>query len=194
MSKSNNTSWTPRVGTMVCPQTLSQWLSQASDQGTLVLLVGPPASGKSRLATKLAEAGMQLVGLDRIRQRHYGDEDILGNDTEVLSHFYQELQKLFSQKQPVVVDNTNVFAEHRLAIIELAQRAGYKGVYIVLLEVPLRVCLKNNRRRARKVTPEFIKQRHGELQRQRPTPEEGALIILRRAPIPGYFRITCARF
>lgn len=192
MSHPCNYHWTPRVGTTVCLQALCEWLSRPPMQGRLVLLVGAPASGKSTIANGLEEAGLKLVGLDRIREHHYGDEGILGDDQEVLDIFYRDLSERFRQKQPVVVDNTNVFTEHRQAIVDLARRAGYKDICLMLLEVPLRVCLKNNRRRIRRATPDFIKERHAQLQRQRPSPIEGSLIVLRRASTPGHFRITSA--
>jgi predicted kinase len=87
-------------------------LASSDVQHEILLIVAPPASGKSTLARAFA----QKYGYTRINQ------DELGNFKKCLAAGKDAI----TQKKSLVVDNTNLNKETRFAWIELAKDSNYK--------------------------------------------------------------------
>ena len=87
---------------------------------TLILLVGRPASGKSKIAEKYAAMGYSIVS-----------QDVLGTKAKTLTAARQALDN----GRSVVVDNTNGNPANRAEFINLARSKGVP-VEAILIEIP----------------------------------------------------------
>jgi predicted kinase len=104
-------------------------------QPELVILCGLPASGKTTCYEQ------------NYMQTHvHVSQDILKRDAKVMEKFRACLQR----RESMVVDNTNLTAEHRQRYIPEAKLAGYQVVGIQF-EPDLEVSLERNRERNEKV-------------------------------------------
>ena len=84
----------------------------------LVLLVGPPGSGKSSYAkNKLVPIGYKLI-----------ESDVVGSQ-----NLARELKKSIVDRQPIVIDALNRTLANRKKLYDLADKAGYsiKTVYFI---------------------------------------------------------------
>ncbi len=136
----------------------------------LILLIGIPGSGKSTYARKLRK---RTLSLDAIRQRLYGNANILGKSSETDRELRRQLEALAAAGKDAVLDATHVSKTRRGRMIRLGRRLGYGRIVGVWLKTPLAECLARNRRRKRHV-PNFVlyKMQH-DLERQPPTLDEG---------------------
>lgn len=96
----------------------------------LILLVGPPGSGKSTLSIELVHQGFSYVNQD---------------EQGKAQHLTNFLGDVFNGKN-VVVDRMNFNKEQRERYLKPARDAGYKTKIIVLHE-PKSVCLERCKRR-----------------------------------------------
>jgi predicted kinase len=122
---------------------------------TVVLLVGPPASGKSTVSNELEKRGFIRLSQDVIRGELYGDESVMGNQSEVKALFLKRYEAALLEKKCILIDNTNCHYGSRRSLVRKARDAGYKRVVLVVMRTPLRECLRRNAARAR-VVPEMV--------------------------------------
>lgn len=124
--------------------------------GALVLLVGPPASGKSTFAAALVVAGLvdarDVLVADRYRSHLTGDPRDLSADRRVWPLLRLALRERLALGHTTVVDATNVHAAKRGRHIRVAHGLGCP-VVAVRFDVPITDLLDRNRGRAR-VVPE----------------------------------------
>lgn len=124
--------------------------------GALVLLVGPPASGKSTFAAALVAAGFvdarDVLVADRYRAHLTGDPRDLSADRRVWPLLRLALRERLALGHTTVVDATNVHAAKRGRHLRVAQGFG-APVVAVRFDVPIDELLDRNRRRTR-VVPE----------------------------------------
>lgn len=108
----------------------------------IVLLFGPPASGKTTIAKKLAEklGGAYLLSSDRFRRRVY-------------SRLMEEVKKRKSKQRYLIVDGT--FYKKRWRE-ELRAAAGGEDVLEVFINCPLETCLKRNKERSNPIPQEAV--------------------------------------
>lgn len=127
--------------------------------GSLVLLVGPPASGKSTLARALVAAGVidrhAVVSADDFRELLTGSAGELDHDRRVFRVIRMTLHERLSQGATVVLDATNLWASRRRKHIAVAAEYG-RPVTAIRFEVALKELLERNARRTRQVPPGAI--------------------------------------
>jgi len=94
----------------------------------LILLVGPPASGKSSFARAWVEYGEidagGVVSCDAIRGQLFGERVRVADDPVVFSEMDSRVATRLAAGQPVVVDATNVAPGARARMIAWAQQHG----------------------------------------------------------------------
>jgi predicted kinase len=126
------------------------------------LLIGPPASSKSTLATVLAElVGGRVLSTDTIRAELYGDAAIQGSWDEIESLYHQRIRDSVAEGVPVILDATHCQRPWRLAITQaLALPAPVQWIGW-WLTTPLEQCLAWNQTRERQAGEEVIRRMHG---------------------------------
>jgi predicted kinase len=192
----NNTP-APAESTQVSVNDMLTWLSDGLPCKRLILLVGVPACGKSTLSDGLAQRGFEVLSLDAIRKRVFGDEAVQEDLERVLQIFRSRLGQALSQGRPVVIDATNVYYSDRQSVLRQARRAGYTDVTLLVPDVPLSECKRRNRLRARVVPDDALERIHRELKsRGWPRTREGRLVVLKPGRVDGMYclaRVRAAR-
>jgi predicted kinase len=119
-----------------------------------VLLVGPPASGKSTLAAALVAVGVvdahDVLTADRYRARLTGDAADLRSDRRVWPLLRLHLQERLALGHTTVVDATNLAPAKRARHLRVAHALG-RPVVAVRFDVPLDELVLRNQRRRRAV-------------------------------------------
>lgn len=127
--------------------------------GALVLLVGPPAAGKSTLAAALVAAGEvdadDVLSTDTYREVLTGDALDLTSDRKVWVQVRERLVEKMAAGRTTVVDATNLFARRRARHILVAREYG-RPVIAVRFEVPAAELLERNETRKWVVRPNIV--------------------------------------
>ena len=128
------------------------------------LLIGPPASGKTTLATVLAAlVGGQVLSTDAIRAELFGDAGIQGPWAEVEAALHNRIREAVAAGVPVILDATHGQRPWRLAITQaLALPAPVQWIGW-WLTTPLDQCLAWAQARERQAGAEVIERIHGYL-------------------------------
>lgn len=141
------------------------------DAKTLILLVGPIASGKTTLRKKFIKA--PALCADDFRELISGDagnQEVSKGAFELLFHAAEvKMQAGF----PVVVDNLNHLPNRRKPFLDLAKKYGYKTVAIVFAGIDLAVCLERNKGRERFVPEQIVSEKYKQFCENHPGREEG---------------------
>lgn len=120
----------------------------------MVLLVGPPASGKSTLAAAFVAAGWvepdDVLSSDRYREALTGDASDTSADRRMWVQLRQDLVERMAAGATTVVDATNLFERRRARHIRVAKEHG-RPVIAVRFDVPLGELVARNAARARVV-------------------------------------------
>jgi predicted kinase len=120
--------------------------------GALVLLVGPPAAGKSTLAAALIAAGEvepdDVLSTDTYREVLTGDALDLTSDRKVWVQVRARLVEKMAAGRTTVVDATNLFARRRARHIRVAREYG-RPVVAIRFEVSAADLLERNEQRER---------------------------------------------
>jgi predicted kinase len=138
-------------------------------KGKLVILIGPPAAGKS---TWLYQFSGEVISTDDIRRREFGVQYDQQLEPAVWQLAYERLEEYIRSGKDVCFDATNTTRGRRKPLIELAKKYG-AGVEGVVFLQELDVLIKRNRSRppGKKVPEEVIKDKLQEL--EMPSYEEG---------------------
>jgi protein phosphatase len=124
--------------------------------GTLVVLIGASASGKSTFASRNFRP-TQVLASDRFRAMLSDDEADQSVSAQAFEILHQVARFRLRLGRLTVVDATNVTAEARLPLVEIARQATVPIVAIAF-DLTLAECLENsNRRTHRRVPPEVIR-------------------------------------
>ena len=130
---------------------------------TAYVLVGPPGSGKSTYAAKLAATeNAVIISGDDIRSELYGSAEIQGDWGEI----WERIDELVSEScgVPVILDGTHCRKDYRAEAIALLRSYGYDRVEAIVMETSLANCLARNFKRERNVPDYVVKQMHQDFQ------------------------------
>lgn len=139
------------------------------------VLIGPPASGKSTLAGRLAQLhpGSVIVSTDLIREQLYGDATVQGDWPVIEAEVIHQINTALHAGRPVIYDATNARRAWRL---DLLQKLGtFSDIHWIgwHLATPLPQCLAWNRMRVRQVDARIISRMYEALKDWPPVPAEG---------------------
>jgi F420-dependent oxidoreductase-like protein len=123
-------------------------------EGSLVVLVGPPGSGKSTWAAS-AFAGHQVVSSDRLRALVGEGEHDQRASKDAFDVLDLVVERRLRRRLLTVVDTLALDAKRRQRLIAAAERAGVPCV-AVAFDLDPTVCRARNRRRERPVPPKVM--------------------------------------
>ncbi|MCG8403010.1 MAG: AAA family ATPase [Firmicutes bacterium] len=139
---------------------------------TLVILCGPAGCGKSTFAKKHF-LDTQIVSSDRCRALVSDDENDMSASSMAFKLFYLLIGMRLTLGRLTVADSTALDRSVRTRLIKLAAKHHFHTL-LVLFNVPLELCLRQNNSRERNVEPSVIKKHMQKLGRiARAIPEEG---------------------
>ena len=145
-------------------------------------LIGPPASGKSTIASQLATLGnCRIVSTDRIRERLFGEEIIQGDWLAVQREVISQMGEAIAAQQSIIYDATNVKRQWRRDLLDIIDRELYSKQLRWIAwyaTTPIETCKEWNRGRSRQVPDEVIEAMFVSLQHTPPTVEEGFLGVV----------------
>lgn len=131
----------------------------------IIVLVGPPGSGKSTFAEEIAVTPNEIVSSDKIRGIIFDDERIQGR--QVWPIFNSLIAARLSAERNVIADATNVKLPDFRRVLGLIRAFTDEKITVVLFDTPLEQCIKNNRSRWRSVNETTLKNMHGTYMRNR---------------------------
>ncbi len=119
---------------------------------SLVLLVGPPAAGKSTLAATLVDAGVvdadDVLSTDTYREALTGSALDTTKDRKVWSIVRRGLESRMAAGRTTVVDATNLFPQRRARHIRAARAHG-RPVVAIRVQAPTETLIERNDARDR---------------------------------------------
>lgn len=124
----------------------------------LALMVGVPASGKSKKAREMTtEDYDKIVSSDEIRQEFYGKKYKKENNAHVFGIFNKRINQYLSDGQNVIADATNITIKDRKKILNYVNGIKcVKEVYLMLKDV--NDCREDNSLRKNTVPDDIIDQ------------------------------------
>jgi adenylylsulfate kinase-like enzyme len=127
----------------------------------IILFCGPPASGKSAIAKRLAEAleGSKLVSSDEFRRKTY-------------DHMFAETEKWAGRVNHLILDGTFYRREWREKVREISREKG-ENILTIYITCSLETCLERNMSRKERIEEKAIHIIHKQFER----PEAPDLII-----------------
>ena len=131
----------------------------------LIVLMGPPAAGKTTYANELEQEGWTVVSPDQIREASGAapGEDNLATFITA----YQQTQHALNRGQRVVFDSTALTENVRRRLRQTAKMRRLP-VHLAVVHAERRVCLARNRRRIAGVPEERMRSMLDSYERQYP--------------------------
>lgn len=150
---------------------------------SLVILIGTSGAGKSSFARKHFKP-TEIVSSDHCRALVSDDENSLAATSDAFDLLHYLVAKRLKRRMLTVIDATNVGAEGRKPLVELAREYHCLPVGIVL-DIPQKICHERNATRPdRDFGPHVIQRQHAQLRRSmRGLKDEGIRFVHRlRSP------------
>ena len=126
------------------------------DRPTLILLVGPPGSGKTTYANKYIAEHSNTIHLssDQIRAELWGNEATQGDNNEIFSLMQSRVIEALNNGQSVVYDSTSMTRKDRSYIISLCPK--FVKIEAHVIWAPIETCIERDAARERTVGKEVI--------------------------------------
>lgn len=131
----------------------------------LVIMVGIPGSGKSTLAKKIAKDENEIISTDEIRGEINGDESDQSNVVEVFEEYHRRIEERLKNGQLAIADATSIIDFSRQNLYDIAKKYN-RPIRIIIMNIPLNQCLRQNKNRARKVPKEVIISMYNNLKKE----------------------------
>ena len=136
---------------------------------TLILMIGPPASGKSTFADKISDEYLiPMVSSDYVREKLYGDESIQGKPEEVFDEVYKEVNH-WIKCGVCILDATNCTRWSRWAAVA---KTNCDQVVYIIMDTDIKQIKAWNAARDRKVSEKVINRMYNNLQKEYPKHNE----------------------
>lgn len=133
-------------------------------QGNLHVMMGIPGSGKSTVAERIKQMHNAVhISPDRIREILTGDASNQDKNAQVFNIAHTSTEGNLKQGHHVIFDATNVRADQRKPLLDIAKRTGAQA-HLHIVNPGLDVASKRNADRTERVVPQDILDRmHGEM-------------------------------
>lgn len=117
----------------------------------LTMLVGLPASGKSKFAEELAKYTNAIIhSSDKLREEMFGNVDDTEHNVQVFEELHKRIKADLLQGKNVIYDATNLSYKRRMAFLQSLNKVKCKKECFLVI-APFEECLKRNAERERKV-------------------------------------------
>lgn len=148
------------------------------DAGSLIMLVGPPGSGKTTIASELeSRGGYTVISPDEIRVEITGDASNQSKNEQVFVKVHQRIAEAINNGEIVVYDATNCRPIYRSKILRRTKHITANCICVVCT-ASLQECLANNANRNRTVPDNVIERMYLSLRNNPPTIFEGFDLIV----------------
>ncbi|MER8199673.1 AAA family ATPase [Streptomyces microflavus] len=144
---------------------------QTWEPGSVIVLVGPPASGKSTWTANRFPPSAR-VSLDLYRGLLTDSEAAQDANDEALALRALIMEGRLRRGRTTVCDSTSIEAAARADLLARARRHG-RPAAAVLFDTPLEECLARNAARERTVPPHVVRDMHAELPTVKQLYDEG---------------------
>jgi len=117
----------------------------------ILILCGPPASGKTEIARRLAERleGSRLVSTAEFRRKIY-------------KRMFAETERWAGRVKYLILDGTFHREEWRDGIKSIALKSG-QGIFMIYLKCSLQTCLKRNELRKDRIAEKAVRIVYGQM-------------------------------
>lgn len=148
--------------------------------GNLIIMVGPPGSGKSTIADDICKKfkNFVIVSPDKIREEMTGDTSDQTQNDVVFGRVYGLLTSYLEDGYNVIYDATNCRSTYRYKIIDVCKSYAYK-IICLMSTTPISECIKRNNSRNRHVPEDVIEKMYFNLRKHPPIIFEGYDLIVR---------------
>jgi len=145
----------------------------------IIMLIGPPASGKSTAAENISrrENNAVILSTDKIRAALYGDESIQGVWSDIEAILYKDIKNAIKANKNIILDSTHYKKEYRAKIINKfswdvlgANGSEFSAYYF---NYPFALIYSRNKHRPRRVPFDVLAAMYSELSAAPPLLSEG---------------------
>ncbi len=140
----------------------------------VIIGIGIPGSGKTTVLKDFAEKYNYIyICPDEIRMEMLGDAADQSKNSEVWAEAHQRMRDFLAQGQTVVFDATFTNANGRKNFLDLARQSGAEKIQGILFDTPLEIAQERNLSRERQVPEHAMQRMHNDLQKDKPSLEDG---------------------
>ena len=148
--------------------------------GNLIIMVGPPGSGKTTTAEEIVDTfdNFVIISPDKIREEVTGDMNNQSQNEVVFGRVYGQLSAYLEDGRNVVYDATNCRSAYRYKIVDVCKAYANK-IICLISTTPIAECIRRNNEHNRIVPEDVIEKMYFNLRKHPPIIFEGYDLIAR---------------